>query len=82
MQVLGRKAQCNFNNTFHALGNRKLGMSVSYDRVMDIRKGLTLAVSKRFAEDGVVVPSNISRGVFTSDILASLVINIDEYAGA
>ena len=41
---------------------------------MDVRKELALAVSKRFAEDGVVVPSNIRRGVFTS----GGVDNIDE----
>ncbi|XP_014665303.1 PREDICTED: uncharacterized protein LOC106807485 [Priapulus caudatus] len=49
-------------------------MSVSYDRVMDVRKRLALAVSMRFAEDGVVVPSNIKRGVFTT----GGVDNIDE----
>ena len=31
---------------------------------MDVRRGLAQAVSRRFAEDGVVVPSNIKRGVF------------------
>ena len=56
-------------STFHALG-----ISVSYDRVMDVRRGLALSVSRRFAEDGVVVPSNIKRGVFTT----GGVDNIDE----
>lgn len=56
-------------STFHALG-----ISVSYDRVMDVRKGLSLAVSRRFAEDGVVVPLNLKRGVFTT----GAVVNIDE----
>ena len=51
-----------------------LGISVSYDRVMDVRRGLAKAVSRRFAEDGVVVPSNIKRGVFTT----GGVDNIDE----
>lgn len=56
-------------STFHSLG-----MSVSYDRVMEVRKKLALAVSVRFAEDGVVVPSNMKRGVFTT----GGVDNIDE----
>ena len=48
-------------------------MSVSYDRVMDVRQRLALAVSKRFAEDGVAVPSTNKRGVFTTGVD-----NIDE----
>ena len=56
-------------NTFHALG-----MSVSYDRVMDVRKSFAKAVSKRWAEDGVVVPTNMKRRVFVT----SAVDNLDE----
>jgi len=56
-------------NTFH-----EMGMSVSYDRVMEVRKELAISVSMRFAEDGVVSPSNIKRGVFTT----GAVDNIDE----
>ena len=41
-------------------------MAVSYDRVMDVRNGLAISVPKRFAEDGVALPSNIKRGVFTT----------------
>ena len=41
---------------------------------MDVRRGLAQAVSRRFAEDGVVVPSNIKWGVFTT----GGVDNIDE----
>ena len=51
-----------------------LGMSVSYDRVMEVRKNFAKAVSKRWAEDGVVVPTNIKRGVFVT----SAVDNLDE----
>ena len=47
--------------TFHALG-----MSVSYDRVMDVRRGFARAVSKRWAEDGVVVSTNAKRKVFVT----------------
>ena len=56
-------------STFHALG-----ISVLYDQVMDVRRGFAQAVSRRFAADGVVVPSNIKRGVFTT----GGVDNIDE----
>jgi len=49
-------------NTFHAMG-----MAVSYDRVMEVRKGLAISVSKQFAEDGVVLPRNIKRGMFTTE---------------
>ena len=49
-------------------------ISASYDRVIDVRKVLALAEAKhsakdeaqRFAEDGVVVPSNINQAVFTT----------------
>ena len=51
-----------------------LGISVLYDRIMDVRRGLAQAISRRFAEDGVVVPSNIKRGVFNN----GGVDNIDE----
>ena len=66
MQVLVKKGTI---NTFHAMG-----MVVSYDWVMEVRKGLAISVSKRFAKDGVVLPSNIKRGVFTT----GAVDNIDE----
>ena len=46
--------------------NDALGMSVSYERVMDVRRGLACAMSRQFAVDGVVVPSNMKRGVFTT----------------
>ena len=56
-------------NTFHALG-----MSISYDIVVDVRRVLALAVSKRLEDDGVVVPSNMKWGVFAT----GEVYNIDE----
>ena len=42
---------------FHALG-----ISVLYDQVMDVRRGLAQAVSRLFADEGVVVPSNNQAG--------------------
>ena len=54
---------------FHASG-----ISVSYDRVMDTRKAFARAVSKRWIDDGIVVPTNNKRRVFTT----CAVDNIDE----
>lgn len=53
-----------------------LGMSVSYDRVMDVRRGLALSVSSRFAEDGAVQTSS-GESIFAN----GGVDNIDESAG-
>ena len=47
---------------------------VSYDRVMDVRRCFARAVSKRWAEDGLVVPTNAKRNVFVT----SAVDNTDE----
>ena len=41
-------------------------MPVSYDRVMDVRRGFARAVSQRWAEDGVVVPTNAKQKVFVT----------------
>ena len=39
-----------------------LGVSVSYDRVMDVRRDFAKAVSMRWAADGVDIPTNAMRG--------------------
>ena len=54
-------------NIFHALG-----MSVSYTRVMEVRKQFAVAASKRWKEDGVVVPTNIKRGIFVTGAVDNL----------
>ncbi|KAL8588046.1 hypothetical protein ACOMHN_061212 [Nucella lapillus] len=51
-----------------------LGISVSYDRVMEVRRNLALAVSKRFQDNGLVVPTNMKHGLFTT----GAVDNIDQ----
>ena len=43
-----------------------LGLSVLYDRVMDVKVLVAHAVCKRHAEDGVVLPTNVRRSVFTT----------------
>ncbi|KAF5283005.1 hypothetical protein FQA39_LY04876 [Lamprigera yunnana] len=55
--------------TLHALG-----ISVSYDRIMEVKKQFTQAVCKRWQQDGVIVPTNIKRKVF----MTTLVDDIDE----
>ncbi len=50
------------------------GISVSYDRVMEVRKSFARAVSKHWNDDGIVVPINIKREVFVT----GSVDNIDE----
>ena len=52
-------------------------MPVSYDRVMDVRRGFARAVSQRWAEDGVVVPTNAKQKVFVT----SAADNLDEPRG-
>ena len=51
-----------------------LGVSVSYDRIMDVRRDFVKAVSMRWGVDGVVIPTNSVRGVFVT----SAVDNFDE----
>ena len=43
-----------------------MGICVSYARVMEVRKCLAKAVSKRWSDDGVVVPVNVKRGLFVT----------------
>ena len=43
-----------------------LGLSVSYDRVMEVKSQVAHAVCKRHAEDGVVLPTNLRLSVFTT----------------
>ena len=44
----------------------ELGLSVSYDRVMDVKRGIAQAVCKCHADDGVVLPTNLRSNVFTT----------------
>ena len=47
----------------------KLGLSVSYDRVMDVKRAIARAVYRCHADDGVitvVLPTNLRCNVFTT----------------
>jgi hypothetical protein len=42
------------------------GVSVSYSRVLEIRRSMARAVVKKVVQDGVVLPTNIRSGVFVT----------------
>ena len=44
----------------------QIGISVSLQRVIDVRTDFAKAVSKRWNEEEVVVPTNVCRGVFVT----------------
>lgn len=48
----------------HIENVHQVGMSVSYDRVMGVKRAVARAICKRQAEDGVVLPTNMRRNVF------------------
>ena len=43
----------------------KLGITVSYDRVMEIKGALASAVCKQYEEQKLVCPANLRKGLFT-----------------
>ena len=43
----------------------QLGLSVSYDRVLEIEDCLATSVSERFEEDNCVCPANLRKGLFS-----------------
>ena len=50
----------------------QMGISVSYDRVMQIEEWLATAVCERFEDDGVVAPTILRKGLFTAGALDNL----------
>ena len=50
----------------------QMGISVSYDSVMQIEEWLTTAVCERFEDDGVVAPTILRKGLFTVGALDNL----------
>ena len=44
----------------------EFGLSVSYSRVMDVKRAVARAVCKRHVEDGIVLPTNLRRNVFVT----------------
>lgn len=50
----------------------QLGLSISYDRVMEIEEWLATSVSERFREDGCVAPACLRKNIFTVAALDNL----------
>ena len=50
----------------------QMGISISYDRVLELEDSLATSVCERFEEDGVVAPALLRKGVFTVGALDNL----------
>jgi hypothetical protein len=50
----------------------QMGISISYDRIMELEDWLATSVCERFEEDGVVSPANLRKGLFTVGALDNL----------
>lgn len=50
----------------------KLGMSISYDRVLGISTEIGNSVCRRFKEDGVLCPIKLRRGPFTTSAIDNI----------
>ncbi|KAG1676996.1 hypothetical protein GQR58_014039 [Nymphon striatum] len=57
-------------NLVNSLG--MLGISVSYDRIIELENLLSDAVCKRFGEEGLVCPSQLRKGLFTVGALDNI----------
>ena len=49
-----------------------MGLSISYDRIMEIEDWIATATCERFVEDGVVSPASLKRQIFTVGALDNL----------
>ena len=50
----------------------RMGLSISYDRIMQIEDWIATSACERFEDDGAVVPSSLSKGLFTVGALDNL----------
>ena len=50
----------------------KLGVSVSYDRIIEVEDSIASAICKRFREENLVCPVNLRRGLFTIGALDNI----------
>ena len=50
----------------------QMGLSISYDRVMELEDWLATSVCESFEEDGVVFPASLRKGLFTVGALDNL----------
>lgn len=49
-----------------------MGISISYDRIMEIEDWIATSTCERIAEDGVVCPASLRKGLFTVGALDNL----------
>ena len=49
-----------------------MGISISYDRVLELEDWIATAVCEQFEEDGVVAPACLQKGLFTVGVLDNL----------
>ena len=50
----------------------KLGLSVSYDRILQIEDKLAASLCKQFDEDGIVCPSSLRKSLFTAGAIDNI----------
>ena len=50
----------------------QMGISISYDRVLELEEWIATAVCEQFGEDGVVAPACLRKGLFTVGALDNL----------
>ena len=50
----------------------QMGLSISYNRVIELEEWIATSVCERFKEDGVVVPANLRKGLFTVGALDNI----------
>jgi len=43
----------------------QIGISISYDRVMELEEWITTSVCEQFEKDGIVAPTGLRKGLFT-----------------
>ena len=50
----------------------QMGISISYDRVLELEEWIATAVCEQSKEDGVVAPACLQKGLFTVGVLDNL----------
>lgn len=50
----------------------QMGISISYDRVMELEEWIATSVCEWFEEDGVVAPAGLQKGLFTVGALDNI----------
>ncbi len=67
VKIYGTTREISLIDTFY-----KLGLCVSYDRLLSISTDITNTVIDRYEEDGIVCPSKLRNGVFTTAVVDNI----------